>query len=82
MGSPVSAVVADHFFEELALRTAPAKPGLWKSYVDDTYCIVKKGAVEELLTPLNSVQPPISFNVKVEKDGSLPFSRHLAPEEE
>ena len=76
MGSPVSAVVADlymEFFEELALRTAPTKPRLWKRYVDDTCCIVKKGTVEELLTHLNSVRPSIRFTVEVEKDGRLPF---------
>ena len=75
-GSPVSAVVADLymvFFEELALRTAPTKPRLWKRYVDDTCCIVKKGTVEELLTHLNSVRPSIRFTVEVEKDGRLPF---------
>ena len=76
MGSPVSAVVADlymDFFEELALRTAPTKPRLWKRYVDDTCCIVKKGTVEELLTHLNSVRPSIRFTVEVEKDGRLHF---------
>ena len=64
MGSSVSAVVADlymEFFEELALRTAPMKPRLWKRYVDDTCCIVKKGTVEELLTHVKNVRPSIRF---------------------
>ena len=50
IGSPVSAVVANlymEFFEELALRSAPSKPRLWKRYVDDTCCIMKKGTVED-----------------------------------
>ena len=72
MGSPVPAVVANLYtelFEELALRSAPAKPRLWKRYVDDTCCIVKKGTVEGLLDHLNSVRPSIRFTVEVEKDG-------------
>ena len=76
MGSPVSAVVANlymEFFEELALRSAPTKPRLWKRYVDDTCCIVKKGTMEGLLSHLNSVRPSIKFTVEVEKEGSLPF---------
>ena len=76
MGSPVSAVVVNlymDFFEELALRSAPTKPRLWKRYVDDTCCIVKKGTMEGLLSHLNSVWPSIKFTVEVEKEGSLPF---------
>ena len=64
MGSPVSAVVANRymeFFKELALRSAPAKPRLWKRYV------------EGLLDHLNSVRPSIRFTVEVEKDGGLAF---------
>ena len=76
MGSPVSAVVANlymEFFEELALKSAPYKPRLWKRYMDDTCCIVKKGTVEGLLSHLNSVQPSIRFTVEVEREGNLPF---------
>ena len=76
MGSPVSAVVANlymDFFEELALDTAPVKSHLWKRYVDDTCCIVKKDVTERLLDHLNSVQPSIQLTVEVEKDGMLPF---------
>ena len=46
MGFPVSAVVANlyvEFFEQLALGTAPTKPRLWKRYVDDIFCILRKG---------------------------------------
>ena len=65
MDSPVSAVVANlymEFFEELALKSAPSKPRLWKRYVDDTCCIV-----------CDSVRPSIRFTVEVEREGSLPF---------
>ena len=58
MGSLVSAVVANlymEFFEELALRSAPVRPRLWKRYVDDTYCIAKRNTVEGLLNHLNSI---------------------------
>ncbi len=45
MGSPISAVVANlymEFFEKEALNSTPVKPVLWKKYVDDTFCLVKK----------------------------------------
>ena len=76
MGSPVSAAVANlymEFFEELALETAPTRPRLWKRYVDDTFCILRKGSAEELLHHLNGVRPTIKFTVEQEEDGTLSF---------
>ena len=78
LGSPVSAAVANlyiEFFEDLALTQAPdeCRPRIWKRYVDDTFCILRKGTVEKLLSHLNSLRPTIQFTVEVEKDGSLPF---------
>ena len=76
MGSPVSAVVANLYvehFEQIALGTAKNRPRIWKRYVDDTFCIVKAGEVDELLSHINSIRPSIKFTVEVEKDGCLPF---------
>ena len=76
MGSSVSAVVANiymEFFVELALRSAPVRPRLWKRYVDDTCCIVKRNTVEGLLNHLNNIRPLIQFTLELEEDGSLPF---------
>ena len=76
MGSPVSVVVADlymEFFEGLALNTAPARPRIWKRYVDDTFSVMKKGDVDGLLNHLNSTRPSIKFTMEVEEDGSIPF---------
>ena len=76
MGSPVSAVVANlymEFFKELALESAPSRPRLWKRYVDDTCCILRKGDVDGLLNHLNSIRPTIKFTMELEEEGSLPF---------
>ena len=76
MGSPVFHIVTDlymEFFEDIALHTAPNRPRLWKRYVDDTCCIVKKGEVDQLLQHLNGIHPSIKFTVEVEEGGKLPF---------
>ena len=68
MGSPVSAVVANlymEFFEELALRSAPVRPRLWKKYVDNMCCIAKRNTMEGLLNHLNSIQPSIQFTLEL-----------------
>ena len=52
MGSPVSAVVANLYmehFENMALRSSPVQPKLWKRYVDDICCVLKNGEEDSLL---------------------------------
>ena len=56
--------------EELTLESAPPRPKLWKWYVDDTYCILRKDDVDGLLHHLNSIRPTIKFTMEGE---SLPF---------
>ena len=76
MGSPVSPVVANIYmghFEDQALTTAPNPPPIWKRYVDDIFCILKKGTIQRTLNHLNNIHPAIQFTVEVEKDGMLPF---------
>ena len=46
MGLPVSAIVTDlyiEFYEDITLHSAPSKLRLWKRYVDNICCIVKRG---------------------------------------
>ena len=59
-------------FEKLALEMAPTRPRLWKRYVDDTFCILRKCSTEELLHHLNGVRPT-KFTVEQEEDGTLLF---------
>ncbi len=61
------------FFEEEALNSAPVKPVVWKRYVDDTFCIVKKGSENHLLDHLNSVRPSIKFIMESEEHSKLLF---------
>ena len=73
MGSPVSPIVANIFmehFEEIALDS---RFRLWRRYVDDVFCIIKRSNVETALVYLNSLFPSITFTVEKEQDGTLPF---------
>ena len=95
MGSLVSAVVDNlymEFFEELALETVPIRPRLWKRYVDDTFCILRKGSTKELLHHLSGVRPTIIVEQQEDRkslfldtlqrkreDGSLDVSVYRKP---
>ena len=81
MGSPISPIVANLFMEDLkvqAIRTSPTPPSLWKSFVDDTFKIIKKEDRSIFLQHLNSIHQNIKFPCEeVRNDGSMPFPRHL-----
>ena len=76
MGSPVSPIIANlymEFFEEMALNSTVCRPRIWKRYVDDVFCIIKKGKEDELLKNLNSHRSNFQFTMEKEVNGSLSF---------
>ncbi|XP_078367676.1 uncharacterized protein LOC144651609 [Oculina patagonica] len=76
MGSPVSPVVANLCMEEIeetAINSTPVPPKIWKRYVDDSFCVIKKNAVASFHDSLNSIDPHISFTIEHESNGQLSF---------
>ena len=76
MGSPVSPVVANlcmEAIEEVAINTSEIQPKIWKRYVDDSFCIIKRNAVNSFHTTLNSIDPHISFTIEEESDQQIAF---------
>ena len=76
MGSPVSPVVANLCIEEIeeqAINTTPVPPKIWKRYVGDSFCIIKKDAVPAFQNTLNSTDPHISFTIEYENNGQISF---------
>ena len=80
MGSPVSPVVANLCMEEIeetAIASTPIPPKIWKRYVDDSFCIIKKNAVTSFHYSLNSIDPYIPFTIEHESNDQLPFLNTL-----
>ena len=76
MGSPVSPVVVNLCMEaidEVAINTSEVQPKVWKHYVDDSFCIIKRNAVNSFHTTLNSINPHISFTIEEESDQQIAF---------
>ena len=76
MGSPVSPVVANlcmEAIEEMAINTTPVPPKVWKRYVDDSFCIIKRNAVDSFHNTLNSIDQHISFTIEEENNNQIAF---------
>ena len=76
MGSPVSPVVANlcmEDIEESAINASPVAPKIWKRYVDDSFCIIKKNGVTAFHDTLNSIDTNISFTIEQECNGKISF---------
>ena len=67
MGSPVSPIVANlcmEDIEESAIIALTVPPKVWKRYVDDSFCIIKKDEIPTFHNKLNSMDPHISFTTE------------------
>ena len=76
MGSPVSPVVANlcmEAIEEVAINTSEIQPKVLKRYVDDSFCIIKRNAVNSFHTTLNSIDPHILFTTEEASDQQIAF---------
>ena len=73
MGSPVSSVVANLCMEAIAINTTPVPPKEWKRYVDDSFCIIKRNAVDSFHNTLNSIDQHISFTIEEENNNQIVF---------
>ena len=77
MGSPLSAIIANLFMEQLeeeAIQSAPSQPAVWTRYVDYTFVIWQHGD-EELARfhrHLNQQSPSIHFTMERE-EGRIAF---------
>ena len=61
------------FFEKLALEFAPTNCPIEEIYVDDTFCIVKRGTEEDIFSHLNNIRSTIKFTLELERDDQLSF---------
>ena len=81
MGSPLSHIIANIFmedFEAKPLSSAPWPPSLWKTFVDDTFVVIKTAYKEEFFNHINSIEERIQFIAEnTRADGSMPFQDTL-----
>ena len=60
--------------EEVAINPSEVQPKVWKRYVDDSFCIIKRNSVNSFHTTVNSIDSHISFTVEEESDQQIAFS--------
>ena len=48
-------------------------PKVWKRHVDDSFCIIKRNAVDSFHNTLNSIDQHISFTIEEENNNQIAF---------
>ena len=76
MGSPLGPVLANvfmvHLEETIVPKLEDSMPE-WRRYVDDTFTVVKKGKLDEIIATLNNFHPNISFTHEIEEERKMAF---------
>ena len=76
MGSPESPVIANQCTNEIketAIDSTPLPPKVWKHYLDDSFCIIKKDTAPSFHDSFNSIEPHISFTIEHKSNNQLSF---------
>jgi hypothetical protein len=75
MGSPISPIFAELFLQKLENDLIKNNRNIivWRRYVDDVFCIIRKRKIQEVLSQINKYHASIKFTVEEEQDGKLPF---------
>ncbi|XP_068696989.1 uncharacterized protein [Montipora foliosa] len=72
--SPVVATLCVEAMEEVAIDKSKVQAKkVWKRYVDDSYCIIKRDAVNSFHTTFDPIDPHISFPIEEESDRQIAF---------
>ena len=59
--------------EKRALSTFHSPPKIWKRYIDDSFVIINKNSVEDILDHLNTLKTQSNLQSKKEPDHTIPF---------
>ncbi|BHF68325.1 hypothetical protein SprV_0301135900 [Sparganum proliferum] len=74
MGSPLSGLIAEAFFQRLErLVFSSYPPKFWAGYVGDTFVIIKRNDVQTFKALLNSILPDIQFTMEEKLYSQLAF---------
>ena len=76
LGSPVSVTMTNLVMEDVEERAIDSfgqPPRVWRRFVDDTFVILDKVAVDNFFTHLNQIQSSIKFTMEGEKDKCISF---------
>ena len=76
MGSPLGPVLANVFMVHLEESIVPDLETImpaWRRYVDDTFTLVEKGKLDDVISKINNFHPNISFTNEPEENGQIAF---------